>query len=61
MDQVVLNCPDCGNEIIDTRGSIQTYSDFDDYCGFRCNKCLRTFTDSEINIISIKNGIKTVS
>ena len=54
MNHVALPCPDCGNEIIDTRGTIQPYNDFDDCCGFRCNKCKRTFTDSEVQDISDK-------
>ncbi|MBS4050619.1 MAG: hypothetical protein KGZ69_05390 [Methylomonas sp.] len=54
MNHAALSCPDCGNEIIDTRGTVQPYNDFDDYCGFRCSKCKRTFTDSEVNDISSK-------
>ena len=54
MSHVAILCPDCGSEIINTRGTVQPYSDFDDYCGFRCNKCQRTFTDSEVKDILIK-------
>ena len=52
MNNVALQCPDCDNEIVDTRGTVQPYNDFDEYCGFRCSKCKRTFTDSEVNAIS---------
>lgn len=51
MNHPGLSCPDCGNEIIDTRRTAQPYNDFDNYCGFRCSKCKRTFTDSEVNDI----------
>ena len=44
-----LHCPVCGKEIIDTRDSVQTYGDFDDYNGFRCCGCRETFTDAEID------------
>ena len=54
MNHSKLSCPDCGSEIIDTRETVQSYSDFDNYCGFRCNKCQRIFTDSEVNDISVK-------
>ncbi len=49
-----LKCPDCGNEITDTRGGVQPYNDFDDYLGFRCVKCKRTFADEEIEKIAGK-------
>lgn len=51
MNYVAPACPDCGNKIIDTRRTAQPYNDFDDYCGFRCSKCKRTFTDREVNDI----------
>lgn len=54
MDHVAIPCPDCSSEIINTRDTVQPYSDFDNYCGFRCSKCQRTFTDSEVKNISIK-------
>jgi transposase-like protein len=54
MNHAAFFCPDCGNEIIDTRRTVQSYNDFDDYCGFRCSKCERTFTDSAVNEISKK-------
>jgi DNA-directed RNA polymerase subunit RPC12/RpoP len=54
MNHAALSCPDCGNKIIDTRETVQPYNDFDNYCGFRCSKCKRTFTDSEVNDISRK-------
>lgn len=45
---VKYSCPHCGNQIIDTRNTVQPYSDFDNYVGFRCNGCNVTFTDNEI-------------
>ena len=42
------SCPDCGHPIIDTRQEIQPYDDFDEYAGFRCSGCKKTFTDDEI-------------
>lgn len=47
-ENVKLPCPECGSQIIDTRNTIQPYDDIDDYVGFRCSGCKRTFTDSEI-------------
>ena len=45
---IKLFCPDCGHAIIDTRQEVQPYDDFDQYTGFRCNGCGKTFTDDEI-------------
>lgn len=42
------SCPDCGSPIIDTRHEIQPYDDLDNYTGFRCSECKKTFTDEEI-------------
>jgi DNA-directed RNA polymerase subunit RPC12/RpoP len=47
-ENIKLSCPDCGGQIIDTRNTVQPYDDFDNYAGFRCDGCKRTFTDSEI-------------
>jgi hypothetical protein len=44
----VFLCPDCGNDVIDTRGSFQPYRSDDDYYGYRCTMCKRTFSDDEI-------------
>jgi len=52
MNHVTRPCPDCGNELIDTRRAVQPYNDLDDYTGYRCSKCKRTFTDSEVHDIS---------
>ena len=42
-------CPDCGGQIIATMNNVvRPYDDFDDYAGFQCSGCNRTFTDSEI-------------
>lgn len=41
-------CPDCGGEIIDTTKVVQPYHDLDNYDGIRCDRCGRTFADSEI-------------
>ena len=43
-----LCCPECGKQIIDTRDVVQPYSDFDDYAGYRCSGCNKTFTDGEV-------------
>jgi DNA-directed RNA polymerase subunit RPC12/RpoP len=44
---VKLACPTCGNQITDTR-IITPYDDFDEYLGFRCSGCNKTFSDREI-------------
>lgn len=44
-------CPACGGEVIDTRAVVQPYDDFDNYAGFRCNRCARTFSDGEIEAL----------
>jgi DNA-directed RNA polymerase subunit RPC12/RpoP len=48
IENFMFHCPVCGKEIVDTRNSVQQYNDFDDYLGFRCSGCKKTFTESEI-------------
>jgi DNA-directed RNA polymerase subunit RPC12/RpoP len=50
-ENLILQCPVCGKEIINTRNSVQPYNDFDDYLGFRCSGCKKTFTEAEIAAI----------
>ena len=45
---ISLSCSACGETIIDTRNTIQPYSDFDNYVGYRCSNCGKTFSDSQI-------------
>lgn len=47
-ENLILYCPVCGKEIINTRDSVQPYNDFDDFLGFRCDGCKKTFTEAEI-------------
>lgn len=46
--QSVILCPDCSSELVDTRVAVQPYNDFDDYAGFRCSACGKTFLDEEV-------------
>lgn len=55
-ESVNVICPDCGGEIIDTRTVVQPYDDSDNYAGFRCSRCGRTFADGEIEAMGQRSS-----